>query len=195
MYVWNRMTVLATALIAAAGCGTVSYVASVDGSDDLLAIISDDEDGNAPAADLVARSGGRAAVPAAEVQAEALPNVVGMTRADAKKTLADAGQWKVLKVRGSEGGYDTGTSTIVSQSPAAGERLELGDKVFVTFPPAPVLEVPNLVGQTETQAREILKAAKFSTRYVKKTDHLVTSQTPAAGEKAPQGSGVKVTVQ
>ena len=184
---------VAAALSVAVGCGTVSYVESSYGGLDLLQAAEPEA---APvAAEKPAPQAAGAVEHVETVHRIALPDVVGMTRKEAKKALADAGQWRVYKVRGKAGGYDTGTCAIIAQKPAAGELVEVGTKVFVTFPPAPLRPVPDITGQTANDARKVISKARFSTRKIKKSDRLIIAQIPAAGEMAAMGSAVEVTLE
>jgi len=181
---------VAAALSVAVGCGSLSYVES---STDEVDILSFMEAETPPVAAVKTAP----EIPASTdvVRKVALPNVVGMTRKEAKKVLADAGEWRVYKVRGKKGGYDTRTCGIIAQNPAAGELVEVGTKVFVTFPPAPLRPVPDITGQTANDARKVISKARFSTRKIEKSDRRIITQTPAAGEMAAMGSAVEVVLE
>jgi hypothetical protein len=194
-------SVACCALVLAAGCNTSAYVdnaadaSTVSGAEEEfsgLVLITEDEDG---AIEKRAESSPRADLGRDEKELRRVPDVVGLTSKEAKKVASETGSWKVYKVRGKTGGYDTGKCLIASQSPQAGQMLECGGKILVTFPSAPMLSVPDIVGMTENDARSVVSKAKFNTRYIKKSDRKIVAQTPAAGEEASQGSAVKVVLE
>ena len=119
-----------------------------------------------------------------------VPKVVGMAMLEASRTLKAAGGWKMKR----KAGADFVDVPIVKQSPAPGTmHMSFGD-VYVTYPPHPILVVPNVVGMTETKAKAALSKAKFSNKTLKFSQRKVLSQSPAAGTKAKRGTKVTVTL-
>ena len=92
---------------------------------------------------------------------------------------------------------------IISQDPEAGTEIKSGEKVnFVVSQGSAEdtgIEVPDLKGKTESQAKKALEAVGLTLGKVKSehsdTDEgLVISQTVAAGSSAESGSNVGITV-
>lgn len=92
------------------------------------------------------------------------PNVVGMTKDDAARVIADAG-FKVGKVTEEESDKVV-IGMVVSQKPGSGTEAKLGSTIDyvvskgVKKTPAQVA-VPNLAGMTQTQAEDVLAKAKL----------------------------------
>jgi serine/threonine-protein kinase len=91
---------------------------------------------------------------------------------------------------------------VIRTEPAGGATVKKGDQVtvFVSEGPEPV-EVPNLIGQTEDQARSALEALGLVIRVNAATvevspemDGLVAEQLPAAGTEVEPGTTVSVTL-
>jgi membrane peptidoglycan carboxypeptidase len=127
-----------------------------------------------------------------------VPNVVGMTQADAEKALTKANFVPIVKLVPS-----TKPAGIVdSQNPAGGSSRQLGSpvEIDVSNGKVPVSRVPNVIGFTEKAAVAALKAAGFNVtiQYVPvadpKQDGIVLDQHPHGGAKRPQGSTVTITV-
>lgn len=95
----------------------------------------------------------------AEQGSVVMPDVIGMTKSEAETALAAKG----LLV------YCSGTAGKVrDQMPAAGEVVRVGETVAITIKteaeigPAEMVEVPNLMGKTIDQCREMLSALGLS---------------------------------
>jgi len=91
---------------------------------------------------------------------------------------------------------------VVRTDPAAGATVNKGDAVtvYVSDGPEPV-DVPDVVGQTESQARSTLEALGLAVRVNATTievapdqDGLVAEQLPAAGSQVEPGSTVSITL-
>ncbi len=91
---------------------------------------------------------------------------------------------------------------VVRTDPTGGTTVMKGDRitVYVSDGPEPV-EVPNLLGSTEDQARSAVQALGLVLRVTATTievspdqDGLVAQQVPAAGSEAEPGSTVTVTL-
>ncbi len=127
-----------------------------------------------------------------------VPNVVGKDENDAVDTLRnDDGQFKVKTVQQASNTVDQGK--VISQDPVGGSDAAKGSTVTITVSSGPAqVQVPNVVGKTESQARAVLVNAGFKVS-VTYTDNalgsgLVTDQNPNAGTNADQGSTVTITV-
>lgn len=113
-----------------------------------------------------------------------VPLVEGMARADAQAALRRAGLpvvWRTVAA-------DDPAGRVIGQSPAAGSVVEGNGPVTLTVSngPAPVT-VPNLVGKTESQARDLLAGAGLvagSRRHGYSNDYpklQIYQQSPARG--------------
>ncbi|WP_080800650.1 PASTA domain-containing protein [Arabiibacter massiliensis] len=134
---------------------------------------------------------------------KAVPNVVGMTKDDAQRVVADAG-FKVGAVTEEES-ETVAAGMVVKQTPdvktevAAGTSIDLVVSKGVQKPPEQVA-VPDLTGMTQTQAEDALAKAKLVSKAedpVYKGDvdpGRIFSQSVAAGTKADAGTTVSFTV-
>ena len=126
-----------------------------------------------------------------------VPSVVGSTVANAQTTLATAGL--VFGTSATSPSSTTLPGQIISQNPAAGTLVaSLGAvDVIVSSGPAPV-QVPYVIGSSESTAQAVLTASTFSvvvTRAFSNTvaDGVVISQSPSAGAPVVPGA-VNITV-
>lgn len=129
----------------------------------------------------------------------AVPNVVGMTQASATTRLTNAG----FKVTAEKMSSDTvKAGVIISQTPRAGVMLPengLIDIVVSTGPETTMVDVPDVVGLSESAARSTLVAAglKMKKSEGSSTDVAqgnVISQVPEAGSSVKAGSSVTVVI-
>jgi eukaryotic-like serine/threonine-protein kinase len=126
-----------------------------------------------------------------------VPNVVGKTNQAAKDAIRDAD----LRVRVREDFSDSvAPGDVISQTPDAGDRLEVGETVELTISrgPEPV-SVPSVVGQPQGQAESELRAADLDVRVerdfsVEVDEGNVISQTPPEGQSVPPGTTVTIVV-
>jgi penicillin-binding protein 1A len=127
-----------------------------------------------------------------------VPNVVGMTQADAVKTLVKASFTPVVKSAPST----EPKGVVFEQSPPGGASAALGSivTIMVSNGKAPNVPVPNVMGKTEQEAKSALKAAGFKVVVQfqevtdPKQDGFVVNQSPRGGKKAPAGSTVTIVV-
>lgn len=128
----------------------------------------------------------------------AIPGVTGKPQAEARSILTSAG----LQVS-STTAYSAVVpkDSVVSQSPAAGERVPSGTTVGITVSlGAQSVTVPGVGGQTRSQAANSLKAANLSSQAVIEytltgtTKGLVFGQYPTAGMSVPPGTIVGILV-
>ncbi|MEY2418147.1 MAG: eukaryotic-like serine/threonine-protein kinase [Actinomycetota bacterium] len=155
----------------------------------------------APGSEVNASSTVTLTVSSGEQATFSVPNVVGKDEADAVDTLRnDDGQFKVKTVHQSSATVDEGK--VISQDPAANSDAAKGSTVTITVSSGPEqVEVPDVMGKTETQAKAALVAAGFKTNVVyvatpldNSDDGTVVDQDPNAGTKADQGSTVTIRV-
>src|SRR5665647_965396 len=126
----------------------------------------------------------------------AVPNVVGMTEADAVAALQ-----AVLLVPATSQASDptVPVGSVIAQDPAGGE-VEQGSTVNISVSTGPgETAVPDVVGQKEGPATSQLEGAGFTVTVEQATDPTVPSgdvisQSPGAGSMAPPGSGVTIVV-
>lgn len=131
-------------------------------------------------------------------KAGTVPHVVGMKKADAERTLQKANFTPIVKM----GPSVEPAGVVFEQSPGGGATVPLGSVVtiFVSNGQAPQTPVPNVVGRTQQDAKNRLKAAGFRVvvQYQEVTEHsqegIVLSQSPKGGKRAPPGSIVTIIV-
>ncbi len=128
-----------------------------------------------------------------------VPDVVGLTQAEAAKALHDAGLKPSLQYVPSQ---DVPEGSVVAQARSAGTTLERGDAVGVNVSvgpdQVPLVAVPNVEGEREQAARTRLQEAGFRVQVLKEvTDDAgevgaVIDQQP--GRSAPEGALVTIYV-
>lgn len=130
-----------------------------------------------------------------------VPEVTGSTQAEAKAALTAVGLkvGAVTQQQEPAGGKPAGT--VLSQSPQAGTPLQTGQPVSLVVAQAPKeSSVPEVVGQSETQAAATLGRAGFNPKSVSRTVSnpaqvgVVLKQSPAGGHNAPNGATVTIAV-
>ena len=128
-----------------------------------------------------------------------VPSVVGQNPSTAGAILNAAG----LQVSGQQSVASTSVASgqVAGTNPAAGTTVPIGTSVVVLVSSGPpTTNVPNLVGDTASQAQAALAAAKLkgSSSTVPVTDPtqdgLVQSQSPSPGTSVQQGSTVQYQV-
>ena len=148
------------------------------------------------AAGTTVKEGTKIAFTVALAPAEAtVPNVVGMTRDDAKKAITDA-----------KLGFDSATSyndtvpegNVISQSLDAGKKVKQGTTVSVnvSLGPKPVenVTVPDVMSNSWADAENALHSAGLAARYTGDPAGVVTAQDVAAGTKVAPNTLVTVTL-
>jgi serine/threonine-protein kinase len=128
-----------------------------------------------------------------------IPNLVGYTQAQAEGALGDLGLNANIT---SENSATVAAGTVISQSPAAGSKVNEGTTVAVMVSlGAAVVQVtiPNLVGNTQAQAESALSDLGLNADITRESSDSVAtgaviSQSPAAGAKAEQGATVSIRV-
>ncbi len=129
-----------------------------------------------------------------------IPDLVDRTQVAAASQLGNLGL--VVGDPVEEPSNDIGAGRVIRTDPPAGTSVEEGSTVtlIVSSGPAPVA-VPDVIGQTESQATDTLQAQGF-TRSVELVevafgsadDGRVVSQSPSGGQPAPAGSNVVIRV-
>jgi len=128
----------------------------------------------------------------------AVPNVVGMSEANARATLEQAG-FQVQSV--SAPSDSTPQGNLSAQSPSAGTDAPKGSTVTITVSSGPsTTTVPDEVGQEKQVAMDDLKANGFKVKVVNTAvsdpgqENIVQDQDPSGGSQAPPGSTVTIFV-
>lgn len=125
-----------------------------------------------------------------------LPQLVGTDGDTAQRALKDLGLKVTRSDRTSE---SVPAGAVISMEPASGTTLYRGDAVaLVVSTGPPLVQVPNVVGRTEAQARSALQGAGFKVDVnyplrVKVLDR-VRTQSPRGNQSAPRGSTVQIDV-
>jgi serine/threonine-protein kinase len=128
-----------------------------------------------------------------------VPEVTGSTEAEAKAALKAAG----LKLGAvtHQPSSEVAPGTVLSQSPVTGTQLAAGQPVDLTVAQAPKeVAVPEVLGQSETQAAAALGRAGFNPKSVSRTVSdpaqvgIVLKQSPTGGHTAPRGATVTIAV-
>ena len=123
---------------------------------------------------------------------KAVPNLLNLTRAEARAKAAAAG-FTVT--------FEGGGPRVVGQFPAAGARLEQGSTIILYTEAAARQDregrvtVPSLRGLTYAQAAERLAAAGLQMGAQGDTQGVVVGQDPRPGTRVPIGSVVTVTLR
>jgi beta-lactam-binding protein with PASTA domain/tRNA A-37 threonylcarbamoyl transferase component Bud32 len=127
-----------------------------------------------------------------------VPDLVGDQEDDARSALADAGLKADVSEEESES-EDPGT--VLRQDPGSGKQVDKGTTVSIVVAKAPPeVDVPDVVDQSEDDARQVLTDAGFKVRVRRETvdtldqDGTVIDQDPAGGEQLKQGSRVTIVV-
>jgi eukaryotic-like serine/threonine-protein kinase len=132
-------------------------------------------------------------------QTAKIPSVSGLSRADAERTLTDAG-FDVGDV--SERPSNSPAGQVIESNPRSGSETTIPSAVSLIISAGPtVVLVPNVVGQPISQARRIIENAGLLISEVRSptgdavsdSTAVVIATTPAAG--AQVGASTKVAIQ
>ncbi len=157
-------------------------------------IISQDPD----AGEKIRKGGTIKVVLSKGLQTIKVPNLIGKTEDEARGLLKKAG----LVMGNIESTYsDTAKeNTIVSQSPKSDVKVEKGSTVDVTISRgSESLDVPEVVGKTESEAKSILEnvgffVSSFEDYSTTVAVNHVIRQSPEAGAKASAGSTITIAI-
>jgi serine/threonine-protein kinase len=125
----------------------------------------------------------------------AMPDVVGLAAADAVKALQERKLSPTLQQRPSQ----EAPGTVLAQSPKPGARAKRGTNVVLQVAKGKAaVAVPDVVGQSQPQAVSTLQQAGLKTASAQvpssQPKGTVVAQNPAAGQKASQGSSVRLNI-
>ncbi len=123
-----------------------------------------------------------------------VPYVLDQPRAEARRTLEDAGFGVRFKQRDS----DEDQGTVVATDPAPGASVPEGSQVTAFVSDGPEA-VPDVVGQNENDARGVLEDAGYRVEVLRNADTTqpkgtVIRQSPTGGTSADEGSTVTLVV-
>lgn len=123
-----------------------------------------------------------------------VPDLVGDNRFDAESEL----QGLDLRVRFEERASDEPTDQVLEMNPAPGTEVAENAQVTLIWSTGPN-EVPDVVGETEERARQLIEDAGFEVFVTEDTTTeaeagTVLQQNPGAGQQQDQGSSVTIVV-
>ena len=152
-----------------------------------------------PAAGSVVQRGAHVSVVVSTGPASAgVPDVRGLTSADAEHKLEQAHFKPNAQSRSSA---SVASGKVISTEPSQGVPLLMGSPVTVFVSSGPMqVEVPEVTGQSEDEARGSLRAAGLHVGAVTKREEagqaagIVLSQTPSAGNSVRSGEAVNLVV-
>jgi eukaryotic-like serine/threonine-protein kinase len=124
-----------------------------------------------------------------------VPAVVRLTEPDAVARLEDEGFETAVRRMPN----DAPEGVVFAQDPRGGAELEEGETVTIDVSSGPAaVDVPNVVGLPFEQARERLEEAGLQARrfgvFSEEPEGVVVAQNPAAGDRAPEDTPVRVNV-
>ncbi|ARP69813.1 serine/threonine protein kinase [Streptomyces pluripotens] len=127
-----------------------------------------------------------------------VPDVTGDDLDSARQELADAGLKVKLATERINSEYDKGK--VAAQSPGDGSQAAEGDTVTLTLSKGPeMVEVPDVVGDSVDDAHKALEGAGFKVKEDRGLLGLfgdtVRKQSVAAGDTAPKGSTIRITIR
>jgi eukaryotic-like serine/threonine-protein kinase len=125
-----------------------------------------------------------------------VPAVEGLPRSEALQALEDAGLRAREETRASE---DVSTNRVIEAVPGQGSSVQVGATVTLVLSSGPTrVAVPDVVGQTRTEAQSTLESDGFRVRIDEQESdedpNTVTAQNPKAGTQSAEGSVVTITV-
>lgn len=133
-----------------------------------------------------------------QIERVAVPGVTGLSEGNAVGAIRAAGLNPAVNYAYSS---VVAKGIVISQSPLAGTSVNAGSSVSITVSQgeAPQSNIPNVVGMSETSAKETLSAAGFTYKVVyspadESQVGIVISQFPGSGSSAGPGSQVIITV-
>jgi len=127
-----------------------------------------------------------------------VPDVTGESLEDAKADLAEAGL--KVKVAAQRINSDIDKGQVAQQTPKEGNQVATGDTVTLTLSKGPpMVEVPDVVGDSVDDAHAALEAAGFEVDEDRGLLGLfgdtVKKQSVKGGETAPKGSTITITIR
>ncbi len=138
----------------------------------------------------------RAGSPIRVVVRAGVPNLVGMSEADARAVLTAIGL-PLERVRSREAEGQPGV--VLEQNPAAGSRVDPSTRVTIVVSVQRRVELPNVIGTLVDDAARRLEALGLKLAVVGKQESdapegSILAQSPATGERVARGTSVAVTI-
>jgi serine/threonine-protein kinase len=135
-----------------------------------------------------------------ETQTVAVPNLRGLTKAQAQAQLTEVGLALGTETQREDANVPAGR--ILTQDPAAGVRLEEGSQVNIVVakaPPAKTVQVPEVIGKSQDDAERLLSDAGLESDVDERDDPTadpgeVIDSDPNPGTEVEPGSTVKLIV-
>ncbi|MEU1161094.1 Stk1 family PASTA domain-containing Ser/Thr kinase [Streptomyces sp. NPDC005921] len=127
-----------------------------------------------------------------------VPDVTGEDLDDARQELQEAGLKVTVSATEVNSEYDQGQ--VAQQTPAGDARAAEGDTVTLTLSKGPeMVEVPDVVGATVDDATKLLEQSGFQVKEDRGLlglfGNTVRQQSVDAGEQAPKGSTITITIR
>jgi len=186
----------------------VNDLINVGLQDPTNAVVSQEVDSGQPAGTVVAsdppagaevpKAGQKVTLQVAREPQIMMPNVVGQESQTAQQLLQQAGFQVSVQ---SEQSDTVPSGRVTRTDPAANAQVKRGSAVTMFVSTGPQLvDVPNVVGQTQNQAQQILQQAGFQVFVSQQgvsnpaDNGRVLAQNPSGGGREPKGSGVTLTV-
>ena len=126
-----------------------------------------------------------------------IPDLKGLNMEEAKKQLIGLGLTPEIQYQESTSADE---GVVLSSDPAAGTEVEKDDTVVLMVSAGSnMVDVPNVTGLSQAEARSTLEQYGFEVSFVEAADSnveagYVSSQNPAGGEGAPAGSTITVYI-
>jgi serine/threonine-protein kinase len=151
-----------------------------------------------PAAGTKRHAGSAIALTVSKGSAIDVPDVTGENLDEAKSDLQDAGLKVTVSATEITSEYDAGQ--VAQQTPAGDSQAAEGDTVTLTVSKGPeMVEVPSVVGASVDAATKLLEQSGFKVKEDRGILGLfgdtVKSQSVDAGEQAPKGSTITITIR
>jgi serine/threonine-protein kinase len=151
-----------------------------------------------PAAGTKRHAGSAIALTVSKGSAIDVPDVTGENLDEAKSDLQDAGLKVTVSATEVTSEYDAGQ--VAQQTPAGDSQAAEGDTVTLTVSKGPeMVEVPSVVGASVDAATKLLEQSGFKVKEDRGILGLfgdtVKSQSVDAGEQAPKGSTITITIR
>jgi serine/threonine-protein kinase len=127
-----------------------------------------------------------------------VPDVTGDDLDDARQELQEAGLKVTVSATEVTSEYDPGQ--VARQTPVGDARAAEGDTVTLTLSKGPeMVEVPSVVGATVDDATKLLEQSGFQVKEDRGLlglfGNTVKQQSVDAGEQAPKGSTITITIR
>ncbi|MBK6011886.1 Stk1 family PASTA domain-containing Ser/Thr kinase [Streptomyces sp. MBT53] len=151
-----------------------------------------------PGAGTERHAGSAIALTVSKGSAVDVPDVTGEDLDEAKSDLQDAGL--TVKVSDTEVTSEYDAGQVAQQTPAGDSQAAKGDTVTLTLSKGPeMVEVPSVVGASVDAATKLLEESGFKVKEDRGLLGLfgdtVKSQSVDAGEQAPKGSTITITIR